>query len=486
MVAEPSSQAIDAPAPGRTLRLRGDKLRELRVGAGWTREALSRLSKGPDAVSVATLKRAERGEAVYASTAASIARLLGAPLDALLTRAPGGDPSGVGDKAAIAVLPFVPIAGGQDAQVFADGLMEDVIHRLGRCWFPVIPPSSTLHLPACPAQVAGRSLNADYLVRGSVRVEDQRVRVTASLIDADCGVQLWSNWYEDAYHDVLALQDRLTADIVNQVSGEVLEREVRRRSRLALKSLDAWELSLRGLWHFHRPSPEHHRLARQLMAAAQELDPGLAVAHFVPILTLQHDVLNQWTSDAAGVRAEMCARAIAFEKACPQDPLMHVACAYASVSVGARAEAIARLEESLDLDPNSALAHGLYGQALAMGANADQGLHELELARRLSPRDPRLWTVLVPTALAHFAAGRYAEATHWGELALRNRPEIPFAYAALAASHAQLGDLAAARAVRARAEARGQLNLAGFSALFAATEAEIVERFSEGLRRAGY
>lgn len=484
-VGTPADDNARPAAATRTLSVLGEKIKQLRAERGLTREGLSLLSRGPDAVSVATLKRAERGQPIYPTTAAAIARLLGVSVDTITAKARELG-AAHGSQMAIAVLPFVAIDGGEPAQIFADGLVEEVIHRLGGCWFPVIARCSAFSFrgQGCNARQIGQALEADYLVDGSVRVHSGRVRVSASLVDAQSGVQVWSHVYDEPYGRVFDVQDKLAAAIASQAGGRMLDQTIERLRSRALGEMAAYELALTGLWHFHRGTFEDNRRARELVQAALTRAPSLPLAWYVLVLSHQHDLLNQWTADPRATLREMRTCSERFEGKSPDHPLMHVAAAYTFVAHGERADAVARLEDALELDANSFAAHFLYGQALAMGAQADQGIHELNLACQLSPCDPRLWAVQMTTSLAHFAAQRYEDAVHWARLAQRKRPKFPLVCFALASAQAQLGDVSSAQ--RTVSEL-GPLVVgeAALRGMFGSTDQEIAERFAAGLRLAG-
>lgn len=468
--------------------LDGELCRKLRLQKGWSQEALASRGHGDDALSVPTIKRAERGQAIMPSSAAPLARLLGVPLEQLLKRRAG--PSGIetSSQPSIAVLPFDSNQGDEQARVFADGLVEDMINRLASFWFPVIARSSSFSLrgQALEPQEVGRKLGADYLVEGSVRSGGSRVRVAARLVDAENNRQIWGHSYDAEQQDVLTSQDRLCREIISQISTQVLEVEAGHAMRRQNVDHDAWQLALRGTWHFHRSTPDHNRNARTYLHRAIELDPLLALPRYVLVLSHQHDLLNQWSTDPEVTRREMRLHTKAFERVAPGNPWMHVAAAYSCVAHGERDEAMARLQEALNLDPNSVPAHSLYGQTLAMGSRPDQGLHELELARSLSPRDSSMWAMLMTTALAHFAAGRYADAVLWAGRAITNRPQVPMSYAALAASYAHLGDIPNAQRSLLRMRAQDSMMARDrFNSVLGATDPEIAQRFLDGLRLAG-
>lgn len=479
-----------SPVSGRTVRVAGERCRLFRTQLGLSREALAELSHGPDALSVATIKRAELGHAIYPGSAAALARMLGTSLDELLNFEghKAAATSTAVSQAAVAVLPFRAIDGDQESARFAEGLAADVIHRLASFWFPVIARASSFRVGVeneSHSQI-GSQLGADYLVDGWIRMADTRIRVVASLFRASDGHQVWAHSYDSKPADVLTVQSELASDIGSEIGATLLSIEGARFAATSLHDLDGWALGLRSAWHLHRLNAADNREARACAERALSLDRLLALPRYVTVLSHQHDLVNQWAIDPPGTLQKMVEASIEFERSSPGDPLMLVATAYARVALGERDEACARLEAALERDANSARAHSLYGQVLAMRGQADQALHELDLARTLNPRDPALWTILLATALAHFVAERYEQASTFAKQALLERPDAPFNYGVLAASQALAGDLSAAkRTVLALVDRGASLTLRAVQPIIGSTDSHIAERFVDGLRRAG-
>src|SRR5262245_39807788 len=123
---------------GRTIMILGQRCRELRLSQGLSREALAGLSSGRDALSVATIKRAEAGRAIYPGSATALARTLGVPLTELLIGSDAKSETSLdvvsASQSAIAVMPFEAIGGDPETTHFAEGLAADIIHRLGAFW----------------------------------------------------------------------------------------------------------------------------------------------------------------------------------------------------------------------------------------------------------------------------------------------------------------------------------------------------------------
>jgi TolB-like protein len=115
-------------------------------------------------------------------------------------------------RPAIAVLPFVNMSGDPDQEYFADGLTEDIITDLSRVSALFVVARNTVFTfkgKAVQVQAVARTLAADYILEGSVRRADDRVRITAQLIDGRTGGHLWAHRYDRSVEDIFALQDEI-------------------------------------------------------------------------------------------------------------------------------------------------------------------------------------------------------------------------------------------------------------------------------------
>ena len=125
------------------------------------------------------------------------------------------------DGPSIAVLPLDNMSADPEQECFADGLAEDLITDLSRiAGLQVIARNSTFTYKGRPVSVAqvGRELGVRYVVEGSVRKVDNRVRITAQLIDAATGMHVWADRYDRDLTDIFAVQDEVTHEIVGALS----------------------------------------------------------------------------------------------------------------------------------------------------------------------------------------------------------------------------------------------------------------------------
>jgi len=129
-----------------------------------------------------------------------------------------------GDKS-IAVLPFVDMSPERDHAYFSDGIAEEILNLLARVReLRVISRSSAfqyrgddIHIPT-----VAEELNVGYVLEGSVRTAGNSLRITAQLIDARADAHVWSETYDRSLDDIFAIQDEISAAIVEQLQATLL------------------------------------------------------------------------------------------------------------------------------------------------------------------------------------------------------------------------------------------------------------------------
>ena len=127
------------------------------------------------------------------------------------------EPPRVSDKPSIAVMPFVNMSGDPEHEFLADGLTEDIITALARLgWLFVIARNSTFVYKNKPTDVraVARDLGVRYVLEGSVRMSDRRLRITGQLIEAETGKHVWADRYDRVLEDLFAVQDDITERVV--------------------------------------------------------------------------------------------------------------------------------------------------------------------------------------------------------------------------------------------------------------------------------
>jgi adenylate cyclase len=417
------------------------------------------------------------------------------PIHAFFVDLPGQAlPAPPADSAwpAIAVMPFETAEGDGDTEYLADGMAEDLITTLAM-WhqFPVIARNSTFTYKgrAVDPVAVGNELGAEYLVVGSLRRFDQRVRISAQLLAAETRHHIWADRWNTTLADAFDTGDEIAQAISVALRPELLKDMSERAMRQAPADLTAWDYALRGLWHLRRPTRADGEEAVKLLTRAVQLDPDSGFAHAHLAHAHYRMLQHHWTVDRA---ADLGALVEHAERAVACDPLEAYGYLFRSLACsvqGQRDEAVASLRRAVELNPSLPVARSLLGQFLGIGGRTEEGLRELDIAIRLSPRDPQLWTFHAGKQVVFFVAGRYEEACAESERALEIDPEAAAAtaYSNIAASSALLGDLPRARAALAETlRAWPDMSAATLRALFASFDEERVETFFRAMRLAGW
>lgn len=336
-----------------------------------------------------------------------------------------GQPAALHDsRPSIAVLPFDVLSDDKKLQLLADGLVEDVIALLASVpgFFVIARSSSFAYRGASPdVREVGRDLGVRYVVQGSVRASDPRVRVMAQLIDAETGRQLWNHRFEADRSETFELQDKIARSIMVELEPELTRAELKLIQRQRPDNLDAWSMFRKALgaisvkgWNEESAAEAIHLLRRTIA-----VDPNFALAHALLALLIAFGVNMAMVPDTTEHRGEAKIEA---ERAIALDPdssevLGYAGCAIADLGDDMRG--IEYLQHAVTVDPSNAQALLALGAAQTRIRRFDEGIANMRLAMQRSPRDSRIafWTMLLAEALRK--AGRPQESL--GEALAANR-----------------------------------------------------------------
>lgn len=394
---------------------------------------------------------------------------------------------GFAGRHAIAVLPFRNLSQDEEQEYFADGLAEDLITSLAALRiYPVISRNSsfTFKNKTADARQIGSQLGAHYVVAGSVRKAGERMRVSAELIHAVDGHQIWSGRYDRNVSDIFDLQDELTVAIAGAVGPALSQMEIRHAMRRQPQNLDAWECVHRSQWHLFQYSREDTEQAHKWASKALDLQPDLSMAYTLIAFSHMYEVNYQYTDDpaAATEKATQAAnRAVALDK---NDAMALVAQGFAASIAKRFNQAVPALEEAIRVNPSSAMAYWALGVAMTRIGRPDDGIPMIEKAVRLSPQDPLMPEFVFALGAANFVAERYEEAVKFAKESIRLRASQPGAYRLLSAAYGHLGEVEQARPALEQMRKLAP----GFSEAYLKSflPDSVVAAYMEGLRLAGW
>jgi adenylate cyclase len=413
----------------------------------------------------------------------------GSALGARVGAAAAPVPLALPDKPSVAVLPFTNMSADPEQEFFADGIAEDVITALSRypALFVIARNSSfTYKSRAVDVKEVGRELGVRYVLEGGLRKSGNRIRVTAQLVEAETGKQVWAERYDRDLADIFAVQDEITEAVTVAVAPAIADAELHRAMRKPPDSLDAWAVYQRGLWHSSKFSPSDNALAQKLFRRAIDLDPtfaggytGLASAQLHAVVAFQFRNLPETldSAEALARRAVGLDGADAEARSCLGWILLH-----RGDHQGARAE----IEQALTISPNLGSALGMLGSTLIFSGWPTEGLAAVRTSMRLDPRHSTLAFLLNQMALGLYFSREYEASIEAAKRAIRSYPDFPVPYRWLAAALGQLGRTDEARAALEKAMALGPASFDIFVRRRAAWHRPEDTHMLDGLRKAGW
>ena len=375
---------------------------------------------------------------------------------------------------ALAVLPFATATGDDSWEYFADGMHEELIATLSlNSSLAVKPRSLTVdHRDTAPAAVAD-ALGVQVLVTGSVRADDERIRVSVQLIDPAADVQIWAANFDRrlTMSDLFDLQSDIALDIARALQLTLTSEAGRTATDMPTDNLDAYDQFMLGKYHYRRKLPGDIRASVDNFEAAVALDPTFTEAWDWLAYAYNHaaTAIGYMRPADAYPKARMAAlRALELDPqlATSISILGYIRAVYDWDWRGAEAD----LRRAMDIDSHDSgtvwsLAHvlsmlGEHDEAIALtrqfaDANTDSGRNYQEVANRLMDagryRDA-LSTLDVALAkggepadnddargIAYFALGDLAQAIVYFERAVASRQRDASTVARLCHSYARAG-----------------------------------------------
>lgn len=293
----------------------------------------------------------------------------------------------------LAVLPFEHEGGAAEDAYFVDGLTDELISELASWrWFPILSRTSAFDRSRAdlPAAARALSLGARYALVGRLRRSAGEARLHVELLDCATDTQLWSARYACGAADLPGLQAQVAAAVFQKIAPELTSAETRRVLRKKPGDLSAWELTLKGLWHFHRANPVDSAEALRLLEEATRVDPGFALPWSLIALARFELALKGWTVAGKGALRDAFREMLAAAKTSVElDPSGWMG--HALVSAGELwtnySFPTARLHASraIELNPSASMAYHFSGCISGFSGDLAAAIAAQETVHRLDP-----------------------------------------------------------------------------------------------------
>jgi TolB-like protein len=387
--------------------------------------------------------------------------------------------------ASIAVLPFENLSTDSRQEYFADGVVEDIITGLARInWLSVIARNSTFTYKGKATDInqVREELGVRYVLKGSIRRSNDRVRIVAQLIEAQSGVHLWAERYDRLLDDIFAVQDEIAMSVIGAIEPNLRKAEIERVKRKRPESLDAYDLVLRALPFVHKWMPDGAATAIPLLQKALELEPSYAHAHAL-LARCFHFRFSR-----GGLRDEDRTVAIRHARAAiigDSDDATTLAIAALVIWFDERdpATALDLFDRALALSNSNVTALGNSAFALAWMGKVEIATERAHRAIRLCPFDNTISYMAL--SVAQIIGNQYEKARESALRAVESNPSFSIPHAILAVALVGVH-----REDEARAEARSvvELDPTFTTENWAVTVGQVPEVFApiaEALRKAG-
>ncbi|WP_027232637.1 adenylate/guanylate cyclase domain-containing protein [Phyllobacterium sp. UNC302MFCol5.2] len=349
----------------------------------------------------------------------------------------------------IAVLPLDNISGDPSQEYYSDGVTNDITSDLSKFSGLLVAAynsSSTFKNKPAKIQDIGKALGVRYVLEGTVQKTAERLRINAQLIDAETGYHVWADRYDQPLGDTFAVQEGITKNIVTTLAVKVTDAEERRTRLKPPANMDAYDYYLKGKQIWADPTKvtaEGNEEARQLFEKAIELDPNYSA----PYAELSYVYVRAYQSglDDGGKANLDKAEALAEKALALSDNAnSHWYLAIVAWNKGNFDKSFSEYEAARQINPNDPDLAADMAEALIYGGEPLRAIEQIEEAKKRNVRVPfwYFWN----EGKARYMAGQYQQAID----AINKIASPPNDVRLItAASKAQLGDIAGAKAIMA-------------------------------------
>ena len=331
----------------------------------------------------------------------------------------------------IAVLPLKPLNAESRDESLEMGMAETLTTRLSNLQQIVVRPMSAVRkytdLQQDPVK-AGREVQADAVLDGSIQKVGNRVRVTVRLIDVRNGKAVWSEQFDEIFTDIFKVQDSITERISSALMLQLSRQEKERLARHLTDSAEAYQLYLQAqlVWNGRRQNWIDQSLANYLQAL--EKDPNFALAHIGAadcyIMLSGHRRISMQEAEAKARPHIMTALKIDEGLAQAHNALAELKYQYQYDWAGAETE----FQKAIELNPNVAWIRQAYGWFLMSTGRFDKAAAEMDKAREL---DPSSLTINVGRGRLFYYSRQYDQAIQQVQSTLVVEPNDASSYLSL-------------------------------------------------------
>jgi serine/threonine protein kinase/tetratricopeptide (TPR) repeat protein len=328
----------------------------------------------------------------------------------------------------IAVLPFANLSADKEQEYFCDGMAEDIINALTNVeGLHVVARTSAFAFKGKSQDIRkiGKELSVSSVLEGSVRKAENRVRITAQLINVADGYHIWSEKFDRDLADVFAIQDEISLAIVEKLKVKLLGNEKQKMLKRYTQNLEAYDLYLKGRYHWNRRSAQSLKKAVAHFEQVIQKDPEYALAYsgLADSYSMLEQVQVIKAKEAFPKARKLAKKALEIDETLAEahTSLAYVLWAYDWDWVGSERE----FRRAIELNPNYATAHHWLAIALIGLMRTAEAIQEIQKALEL---DPLSLIINTAAGFVYISSGQEEKAIRQAEKILDMDPTFGFAY----------------------------------------------------------
>lgn len=296
----------------------------------------------------------------------------------------------------IAVLPFKPLVAGTRDELLELGMADALITKLSRLSRLVVRPTSAVRKYGGIEQdplAAGREQKADLVLESTFQKSDDRLRVTARLLNVRDGAALWSETFDEKFTHIFAVQDSISERVAGSLALNLTGDEKQQLARRDTENTEAFQLYVKGRYFANQETTEGFKRAVEYVSRAIEIDPNYARAYAA--LSLAYHLASEWQLPPRDAMPKAKAAADHALKLDDKLPEAHIRLAWVSMHYDWDWPAAEKeFKRAIELNPNDAASHSSYAGYLSTMGRHDDAIAERNLAEELDPLSPQGGAVL--------------------------------------------------------------------------------------------
>lgn len=319
----------------------------------------------------------------------------------------------IAPRLSLVVLPFANLNNDPEQDYFADGITTDLTTDLAQMPGAFVIGRGTAFTyknRQVDLKTLGKDLGIRWAVQGAVRRAGDQVRMNVSLSDPSTGRDVWSDRFDGDRTNLAALQEQVTARLARSLNVQLVQAESRRSQIDQSTNPDAVDFSMRGWAKLYEPRTKvTNAQANDLFDSALRLDPDNIDAMLGKAFCIASGVINGWSTSV--VEDKKTAIKLIDQVLAKRPATANAHIAKGSILQHGNPEgALPEYDAALEIDPNSPVAYASKGIALITAGRAREAFSPVQIALRLSPKDPAAGDWHFFLCHAHVHVHQYNEA----------------------------------------------------------------------------